>query len=119
MNAFDDWAKAKKYIEAALEHSKGTHTIDDVCLMVGAGVLKLWALEKSAMLTEFLNFPRMKVLNVFIAGGDLDELLKLEQDLMIYAKDNGCAQIREMGRKGWAKVLPGVHQLGTALYREV
>ena len=119
MSVFEDWAKAKEHLIRALEHAKGTHTIDDCALLVGCGHFKLWVGEECAMLTEFSTFPQMKVLNVFAAGGKLKGLLKLENDLIKFAKDNGCSRITEMGRKGWEKVLPGVEAVGTALHRDI
>lgn len=119
MTIFSDWEAAKPHIEAALAYSKGTHTIDDVALMVGGGLLTLMVGKGCAMLTEIQSYPRLKVLNVFAAGGDLDGLLELENSLLDVAKKNGCARVTETGRKGWLKVLPGAQELGTALYRDV
>lgn len=119
MSMFEDWAKAKEHIVRALEHCKGTHTIDDVALLCGAGHFRIWVGDDCAMLTEFNFFPRMKVLNVFAAGGSLKGLLKLENDLIGYAKENGCSRITELGRKGWSKVLPGVEEVAVALHRDI
>lgn len=116
---FQDWASAKPFIERALEYSKGTHTIDDVALLVGAGHFKVWIGKGCAMLTEVQLYPRMKILNVFAAGGDMKELLTLEESLIGAAKELGCERITEIGREGWLKVLPGAEKLGTALYRDI
>ncbi len=119
MSIFDDWAKAKPYIEAALEHCKGTHTIDDVALLVGAGHLKIWLGKNFAMLTEVNMFPRLKCLNVFAAGGELTELQAFEDDLLKLARDQGCSRITSTGREGWLRTLPGVQKMGLALYRDI
>ena len=116
---FDDWAKAKDYIAAALEHIKGTHTIDDVALLVGAGHLKVWLGNNFAMLTEICASPRLRWVNVFAAGGNLQELQNLEADLVKYAKDNNCSRITAFGRDGWLKVLPGCQKMGVAMYRDI
>lgn len=119
-NVFDQWEKAKSYLEWGLKYSGGTHTIDDVCLMVGAGVLKLMLGENCAMAVEIQHFPRVKVLNVFTAGADdMKDLLDLEKKLIDLAKELGCGRITEIGRPGWQKVLPGAQALGTALYRDI
>lgn len=118
-SVFEDWAKARPHIERALEYAKGTHTIDDVAILLGAGHFRIWLGDKCAMLTEVQLFPRMKVLNVFAAGGDMEGLLALEQKVLESAKELGCSRITEIGRKGWLKVLPGANELGTALYRDV
>ena len=119
MSIFTDWEMAKPHVAAALEHSKGTHTIDDVALMVGGGMLRIVLGKDCAMLTEIQNYPRMKVLNVFVAGGDMNGLLELEHGLIGMAKEQGCSRVTETGRKGWGRVLPGAKELGTALYRDI
>lgn len=119
-STFEQWERAKPHLERSLAYSGGTHTIDDVCLMVGAGALKLLLGENCAMAVEIHQFPRMKVLNVFTAGADdMKELLKLESQLIDMAKELGCSRITEIGRKGWLEVLPGAKALGTALYRDI
>ena len=119
MSIFSDWEFAKPHIEAALAYSKGTHTLDDVAIMVGAGMLSLVVGRGCAMLTEVQNYPRIRVLNVFAAGGDLAGLLELENGLLNLAKEKGCQRVTETGRKGWLRTLPGAKELGTALYRDV
>lgn len=116
---FEDWARGKAYIEAALEHAKGTHTIDDVALMLGAGHFRLWMGKQFAMLTEFQNFPRIKCLHVFAAGGDLSELQGMETDLLKFARDNGCGRITAAGRDGWLRALPGCKKMGLSMYRDL
>lgn len=119
MSLFDQWAKAKPFIESALEYGKGTHTIDDVTLMVGAGLFKLWLGKEFAALTEFQAFPRVKCLHVFAAGGDLTELRGMEDDLIKFAKDNRCKRITLTGRDGWLRALPGAEKMATAMYRDI
>ncbi len=119
MSVFDDWAKAKAYIEAAIEEAKGTHTIDDVALLVGAGHFRIWIGKNFAMLTEFNVFPRMKALHVFAAGGDLTELQSMEAELLKYAQDNGCSRITAAGRSGWLRALPGCQKMGLSMYRDI
>ena len=120
MNIFEAWQKARPILEPALEEAKGTHTIDDVCLMVGKGHFTLWVGEKSAMLTEFVTFPRMKALNVFIGGGDLSELRKMEDEqLGPFAKQQGCSRITGAGRKGWTKTLPGYTFAGIYMHKDL
>ncbi len=103
----------------ALEYTNGTHTEDDVIIMILAGKLKLWEGQRSAMLTEFSQFPRMKVLNVFIGGGDLDELREMEKQLVAHARENGCTRITGCGRLGWTKSLPGYEPGGYFMRKDI
>lgn len=119
-NLFEDWAKAKDWLAKAIEETKGTHTIDDVCLMVGGGHFKLWVGDKCAALTEFTRVPRMKMLNVFAVGGDLEELRVMEiEQLIPYAKENGCDRITGAGRKGWARVRSDWTDGGVYMHKDI
>ncbi len=120
MNLFEAWAKAKPLLEKALVEVKGTHTIDDVALMVGKGHFTLWLWDKSAALTEFVTVPRMKMLNLFIVGGDLEELREKETaELIPYAKANGCARLTGAGRPGWARVQSDWERGGVYMHKDI
>jgi hypothetical protein len=96
--------------------------------MLGAGQLTLWTGEKAALVTEFEHKPRMKILNVFLGGGDLAELMELEAKLVTFARAHGCARItggsrRDVGhggqRDGWQRALPGYHFGGNFFYKDI
>lgn len=120
MNLYESWAKAKPFLEPAIEALHGTHTIDDVCLMVGSGALRIVNGEKSALLIEENHHPHHKDLHVFLGGGDLEELLKLEAKLSEGAKASGFRGISGMSaRDGWLKALPGYEQRSALFYKEL
>jgi hypothetical protein len=120
MNIFEAWKKAKAYLEPALVETKGTHEIDDVCLMVGSGHFTLWVGEKCAALTEFCQTPRIKSLNCFAVGGDLEELRRMEVEKLIpFAKEHGCSRITGAGRKGWARVRSDWADGGVYMHKDI
>lgn len=120
MSIFDAWAKAKPFIELSIPELHGTHTIDDIALMVGAGHLRIWNGEKSAVLTEITRTPRIKALNCFIGGGDLEELLKIRDEKLVpFAKENDCTRITGAGRKGWSRALPGYEYGGIYMHKDI
>ena len=120
MNLFAAWAFAKPILEAALVETHGTHTIDDVGLMIGSGQFALWTGEKSAALTEFVVFPRMKVVNIFACGGDLIELRDiLENKIVPFAKNAGCSRITGAGRRGWARTPSDWEHGGVYMYKDL
>lgn len=119
-NAFTAWEKAKPLLEPALAETKGTHTIDDVCLLVGSGHFRLWTGEKSACLTEFVQMPRVKTLNIFICGGDLEELRTiLDENLIPFAKQSGCTRITGAGRPGWSRVPSDWVKGGVYMHKDI
>jgi hypothetical protein len=113
------WEPHRKYLCEAIEYTNGTHTEDDVLTMIASGQLTLWAGEKSALVTEFSQFPRMKCLNVFIGGGDLEELRELETKVVPYAKQHNCTRITGAGRLGWTKTLPGYQTGGHFMFKDI
>lgn len=95
----------RKYIEAALKHSGGTHTFDDVEKAINEGIMQLWPASNSAAVTEIIQYARKKVLNVFLAGGDLEEIMNGIGAVTEWAKAQGCDSVTLYGRKGWERVL--------------
>ena len=102
---FKQWDRARALLIPAVPELKGTHTIDDICLMVGAGHFRVWMGEQSVVLSEFTQTPRIKALNLFLCGGDLSELRgMLDAQIVPYARANGCTRITGAGRAGWSRV---------------
>lgn len=87
-----------------MEHNGGTHTFDDLTIMVLQGRLRLWSTPNSIALTEIVEYPRQKHYHVFAAGGDLTEMLDTIPQLEQAARDAGCCKLTLSGRRGWAKV---------------
>lgn len=116
-----DYARVRDYLLPAIERTNGTHTEDDILVGLISGQFKLWALEKSVGITEFQTYPRMKVLNVFLAGGDLDEIMNFTPTLEAYGLKNGCSRMTFGGRPGWEPVMQerGYKRGGVFLYRDL
>lgn len=95
----------RRHIEAALAYAEGTHTFDDIVCMVVTGRLMWWPLPNGFMATEVVEYPRAKHMNAFLAGGDLDEIRAMQDQLVAVAKLAGCTAITISGRRGWVKAL--------------
>jgi hypothetical protein len=108
------WDRARPYLEDALGHSGGTHLIEDVAKAIGEGKLQLWLGERSAGVSEILVFPRKRVLNLFLAGGDLEELKSLRAGVEAFARGCACDGVMFSGRltqaarraSGWNRAWP-------------
>lgn len=90
-------------IEAALRHAGGTHTFDDVRDQVQAGRLKFWAGPQSVVITEIIQYPRKRILNFFLAGGNMAELQAMYPHLIEWGRAQGCSGAVITGRRGWAR----------------
>lgn len=105
MTAESEWARCKPWIEAALPYCYGTHTIEDVERLIAEGKMQFWPGKRSAIVSEVLEYPRLKAFNFFLVGGDLSELLEWEPSFTTIAKALGCSRISQIGRRGWGKAL--------------
>ena len=97
--------RCRPWIEAALEYSRGTHNFEDVAEGIIQGNMQLWPSPRGCIVTEIVVYPRKKVLNVFLGGGKLDQLLDMHNDVTAWAKSYGCEALTITGRFGWKKPL--------------
>jgi hypothetical protein len=101
----DEWSRCSGWLEAALERD-GTHDLADVLAMVLSDEAQFWPGRESAVITEVLTLPKVKALHVWLAGGNMAELI----DEMLPAMENfarlaGCDRFSVAGREGWERVL--------------
>jgi hypothetical protein len=97
--------RCKPWIEAALEYCNGTYLWEDVVGNIAEGKMQFWPAPRGCMVTEIVVYPRKKVLNIFLAGGELDQLVDMYDDMNEWAKAQGCTGGTMTGRVGWKKVL--------------
>lgn len=116
-----EWLRVRDWLVPSILKANGTHTEEDVFFKCAAGgSYKLWTFEKSCAVTEMQAYPRMNVMNLFFVGGDLDELLSKEPEMIKYAKSQGCARITGAGREGWKRTHPdGWQHDCTSLYKDI
>jgi hypothetical protein len=104
-NVVDELIRCKPWLEAALELSGGTHTLDDVVQAIIKGEMQFWPAPKGCAVTEIVNYPRKKVLHIFLAGGEMEQIIDMDDSAVEFAKMNGCTGMSIAGRKGWKRVL--------------
>lgn len=117
-----EWERCKPWIEAALAYDGGHYGIDDVWSEIAAGNASFWPGKRSAVITQFWNFPKLRACNYWLAGGDLNELIQDMQPVITeWAKANGCSKMIIAGRGGWERALErsGFTKLWTALGRDI
>ena len=116
-----EFERCRKHIEAALEYTGGTHDIIDIYEGLYKGTMQLWPAKDSCLVTEIINYPKKKVLNVFLGGGDLTEILSMHDDVISWAKQQGCTALNMTGRFGWKKPLAkhGWEPMHTSYVKEI
>jgi len=118
---YEQFHARRKYIEDALEYAKGTHTLDDIWNGVVRGDFQFWPGDKSAIITEIQIYPQTKVMHIFLAGGDLEELLQMEKSVRAYAQTIGCNSMSISGRRGWLRIFErdGWKEVCTTIAKEL
>lgn len=97
--------RCRPWIEGALEYCGGTHDFEDVCEGIYSGIMQLWPAPKGCIVTEIVVYPKKKVVNVFLGGGDMEQILDMHKDVISWAKEQGCSAATITGRFGWKKPL--------------
>ena len=94
----------KELIETAIPYTRGTHTLEDVCLAILAGKLKLWTALGACIVSEFVQYPRKLFLHYFLIAGNMNEIIAMQPKIIEFAHKNKCDAISGLGRPGWEKI---------------
>ena len=114
-----DWQQAEPHIIAALAHAGDTHAPLDVLDMIIDGMADLFVGEDCAVVTQEIELPIGVQLHFWLAGGDLDELVKIQKDVEVAARSRGIRRISIIGRRGWRAKLDGYREAGVILVKEI
>lgn len=101
-----DFVRCGEWVQNALEYAEGTHTAEDVLLSLLDGERQFWPGERCFVITEIAHYPRKRILNYFLAGGERGssaELNKMLASLEAFAHAAGCNAVTLTGRPGWLR----------------
>jgi hypothetical protein len=90
-------------IEAALAFADDSHSFEDIKRSVEKGELQFWPGFSSVIITEIVQVPRYRALNLFLAGGNIPELQAMLPELEQFAQSIGADRVTLNGRKGWLR----------------
>lgn len=101
------WEACRPHLEAAIERSGGNVSLDYVRARLedGSNTTHLWPGRRAAAVTEVCWFGERPVLNIWLAGGDMTELMEMLRAGEEFAKTLGCVAVRVEGRRGWVRQL--------------
>jgi hypothetical protein len=115
-----EWTRCAPWIEAALDHAGSAHGIEDVKALVERRECRFWAWPNCACVTEAQIWPKAKWLLIWLAGGDLNELLTdVLPQIEAYAVEEGCSRVWLVGRPGWERVMPTYKRAAVTLMKEL
>lgn len=76
----------------------------DILGAIKDGKMQAWTQEDTLIVTKISVFPRKKVCESVVAAGNLDNFWSIHDEQIVpFAKRNGCDRITGAGRLGWAK----------------
>src|SRR6185369_6707498 len=85
-----------------------THYKEHVWEAISKNRAFLWPGETCVLVTEILTAPTgLKSHNTWLAGGNLDEIVRLTPSVEAWGRAQGCHRQLGTGRRGWLKVLSG------------
>jgi hypothetical protein len=121
MTLIERWLNVRHLLLPSLELCGGTHDEDDIVAGLYAGRFSLWITDcaSAALVSEICAFPRLRVLNCFLGGGNLTALVTLEDRITRFAKENGCGKLRIAGRKGWSRAFENAQPLAVIIQKEI
>ena len=103
------WPNVASHIEACLAvFDEHRWLPEDILTAIEARDMQLWVLSeaglKAVVVTEVINYPRARELNIFLVHGEIpggwdEPLEKMAQ----WAKEEGCTHISTSGRPGVTK----------------
>jgi hypothetical protein len=105
MSLSEELNRCRPWIEAALEYSHGTHVYGDIVESIQKGHMQFWPAPAGCAIPEIIIFPQKKVLHIFLAAGEKQQIVDMDDSAMAFAKAQGCTAMTIAGRKGWSRVL--------------
>jgi hypothetical protein len=74
---------------------------------VVAGHYQFWPASRSCAITEIIHYPNRKSLHIFLAAGDKDQIVDMNESAEQFARIMGCSAMSIAGRRGWVRELKG------------
>ncbi len=93
-------------LEDALEQGGGDHTVEELAEEVRAGRAQCFHNQRAVVFTQIEAHRLWRALRVYVAAGDLNDVMSLQPELESLAKAEGCDRLMMIGRRGWTRVLP-------------
>lgn len=111
-----EYQRARAWLLPALEFEGDPEA--ELIAKLRAGHAQLWLGEESAMVTEVHDDSEGRSVHVWLAGGDLAEIVSLTPGIAAWGRMMGCVEATIEGRAGWARVLKPYGFAGETILRK-
>lgn len=108
----DSKARLLIKVRRALRIAGDTHSMDDLIGALKRGEMQAHYNDRAIIITEIVQAPRRRYVNLFIVAGDMDAVDELTPKVASWAQEAGCefarAQVRlgfegPLKARGWEK----------------
>ena len=106
------WEVCAPIIEKAIKYGDGKMWLEDIHAALLNRDMQLWYAEECLWITEILNFPRSKRINIVLISGKLGDWEAWLDEIKDWARSLGCEALEATGRPGWGRKLkwPEIHR---------
>ena len=92
-------------LKKALKVGGDTHDLEDVLYCLETGKMQAFWNDGALIVTEIVQAPARRYLHIFLAVGDMDSVMALDEKLKAFASEKGCEFGRALVRPGFEKAL--------------
>ena len=90
-----------KKMARVLDRMGSLYTVDDLLTRIFEGKMQSFCCRNSWMITQVVDFPRARQLQVVALVGDLADVDALHAKLLTYADEANVGLLSAYGRSGW------------------
>lgn len=108
-------------IEEALHHGGNAHSFDDIVAMVLQNKVFFFTYPEAFVVMEKVDYPQFSVFHCFLAGGTIEAVMGVQDEMEKVGRELGCKYLSIAGRRGWQRQLQerGWRHICTTLYRTI
>lgn len=120
------WAQVEPMLLGALKKNIPLWNTDDILEAVMKDEMQLWIAYDDddkkllgSVITQILVYPRGKLVNVFLLGGNNIKMWKdkMAEKIEAFAREEKCLYLQAIGRKGWQPLFPDMFETAAIIIK--
>ena len=88
-----EFDRLEPHIISALKY-QDRYNLSDIKEKIRQGLFHIWSGKDAFYVSSFGEFPKYRVLNLFLCGGDYNELEKMLKSIETFAKQYDCKPVK-------------------------
>lgn len=93
----------KQKLRKALAIANDAYTLEDILVEINEGRMQSFVEGESWVVTQIVDFPRKRYVEIVFAVGKLDQLKAIYPRLEQFAREIAADGLRAFGRPGWMR----------------